>query len=107
MQTKLPHCLKQTARPDCNQGGLFQPRAWREIRPARSESGYIMSMTLENKEYQKRSRLRRIAEGGKALTLILTPEENAALEKLKAKLGANNRDTIGKALLEAAKRIRY
>jgi hypothetical protein len=65
-----------------------------------------MTMALENREYQKRSRDRRKAEGGKTVSVVITPEETAALEKLKTKLGLNARDTIGKALLELARRAK-
>jgi hypothetical protein len=65
-----------------------------------------MSMTLENKEYQKRGRDRRREEGGKYVAAMLTADEAAALEKLKLKLGLTARDCVGKALLELAKRTK-
>lgn len=65
-----------------------------------------MTMTLDAKEYMRRSRDKRQAQGGKQVAVMLTPEEVAALEKLKAKLGLNARDTIGKALLDAARRAK-
>lgn len=65
-----------------------------------------MTMTLDAKEYMRRSREKRQAQGGKQIAVMLTPEENAALEKLKATLGLNARDCIGKALLDAAKRAK-
>lgn len=65
-----------------------------------------MSMTLENKEYVKRGRDRVKAQGGKQVNAMLTPEEAAALAKLQEKLGLGVRDTIGTALLKAAKHVR-
>lgn len=65
-----------------------------------------MTMALENRDYQKRSRDRRKAEGGKTVTVVLSPDETAALEKLKSTLGMNARDCIGKALLDAARRTK-
>lgn len=63
-----------------------------------------MTMTLENKEYQKRGRDRIKAAGGKQIAIMLHPHEVAALEAIKLKHGMNARDAIGKALLELGKR---
>lgn len=65
-----------------------------------------MSMTLDNKDYQKRSRERRKAAGGSTVSIVLQPEETLALENLKRKLGKNARDCIGTALLALDKRTR-
>lgn len=62
--------------------------------------------TLENKEYQKRGRDARRAEGWRYVAAMLSPDECAALEKLKRKHNINARDAIGKALLKAAERIK-
>lgn len=55
-----------------------------------------------DKEYQARSRARRQAQGGKAVTVMLTPDEVKALLALQSRLGLTARDTIGMALLELA-----
>lgn len=54
------------------------------------------------KEYTARSRAARQDAGGKAVYVMLTPQEAAALSQLQAKLGLNIRDAIGIALLELA-----
>lgn len=64
-----------------------------------------MSM-LELKEYQKRSRDNRKASGGKIVSIVLKPDEAQALAKLQEKHGLGIRDTVGKALLDAAKRAK-
>lgn len=60
---------------------------------------------LDVKEYQKRSRDRRKAEGGKLVSAVLKPDEAQALAKLQEKLGLGVRDAIGTALLKAAKKL--
>lgn len=65
-----------------------------------------MGMTLDNKEYQKRGRDARRAEGWRYVAAMLSPDEVKALEVLKLKHGLNARDAIGKALLEAVKRLK-
>lgn len=65
-----------------------------------------MTMTLENKEYQKRGRDRRKAAGGHAVYAMLAPDEAQALENLKRKLGKNARDCIGTALIALDKRTK-
>lgn len=57
------------------------------------------------KEYTARSRAARQAEGGKAVYVMLTPKEAAALLALQERLGLNARDTIGMALLEFDKPV--
>lgn len=66
----------------------------------------MQTMTLEPKDYQKRSRDARKARGGKLVSIVLEPAEAQALEAIKLKHGLNARDAIGKALLELAKRTK-
>ena len=60
-----------------------------------------------NKIDQARSRAARQAQGGKAVTVMLTPDEVKALSKLQEQLGLSIRDTIGIALLELASGDRH
>ena len=56
-----------------------------------SEKGNLVPTSAER---QARSRANRAAEGGKAFTVFLGPAEVQALEKIKAKLGADDASAI-------------
>ena len=58
------------------------------------------------KVYQARSRAARQAQGGKAVTVMLTPVEVTALLEVQRRTGLTIRDAIGIALLELAKPTR-
>jgi hypothetical protein len=54
---------------------------------------------------QARSRAARIAEGGRAVHVVLTPDEARALDMIKQSLSLGGRDAIGAALLRTASRL--